>query len=325
MDIIGRQIDWCFRDRIPEVRDAFKERIEQLEDVDLVYKEDIAKTMTEDFWVEKFLEWHRGSVTKAADGLIFSLKYQKRYKVRELKDSDFAAEPYSFGSFFEYEPDRLGRKTIYIRMKYSPACKETREISIQFMLYQNFKRQNQCGETEYITIHDFRGMTMNNIDLKFIPRAMDLLEVFPLASPLAVAVNFPPAIRVIFNGFLYAIPVDQRKGILIVNQEQLQEVVAIENLPDFLGGTCIKPYYGETLVPEGCHPMREHFLASGAAKSSNEDNEDFKVENGFKYPSPELIEKMKNSPLIWPQDFNLKKAQRVISYYESILTLNGSS
>ena len=318
MNIIGRQVSWEFRDRIPDVRAAFTERINKLEDKSLVYSEDIDKTMNDDFWVEKFLEWHRGNVVKAADGLVFSLKFQKSYRVRDLRDCDFPSEYFSTGSFFEYEPDRLGRKTVYIRMKYGPACKETREIGFQWMLFKHFKLQEECGEKGYIGINDFTGMTMKNLDLKAMPKAMEIMEAFPLASQLAVGVNLPTAIRMILNTFLYALPVDQRKAILLINPQQVQEVVAVENLPDYLGGTCTRRYSGQEMIPKGCMPLRDILFGAVAAKKDFNQN-GHSIENAI---STEVVKRMEKSPLLWPDDLDYKGAQSALSYFETILPLN---
>jgi hypothetical protein len=54
MDLLGRCVDYRFRDRIPCVRKLFMEKICQLSNVsDLVYQVDIDKTMTSDYWVEE--------------------------------------------------------------------------------------------------------------------------------------------------------------------------------------------------------------------------------------------------------------------------------
>ena len=52
--------------------------MDKLENKFLVYAEDVDKTMTNDYWVEMFLEWHHGNVVKAADGPLFSFEVPEK-------------------------------------------------------------------------------------------------------------------------------------------------------------------------------------------------------------------------------------------------------
>ena len=314
MDITGVGINWSCRDKIPEARKVFTERMDNLENKLLVYAEDVEKTMTNDYWVETFLEWHRGNVVKAVDGLLYSLKYQKRYRLRELQDSDFPSEYYSHGSFFEYEPDKLGRRTLYVRMKYIPACKETRDISLQWVFFQHFKMQEKSGEQGYICVFDNRDISMKNIDVAATSRIMEVAEVFPFALRLSVNLNLPLAMKLIFQGGLYILPSDRRNAVFI-KEGELHEVIPTEKIPDFLNGKCQKPYSGQEVVPQGCLTPKDFFLGAAFSRNSEEGSED---ENKNRV-SKAVIEKMKKSPLMWSNNFDVKTARSVLSYYKTIM------
>jgi hypothetical protein len=310
MDITGRQVDWRFRYLIPEVRRCFKERICNLEDKDLVYPEDVKKTLEDDLWVERFLEWHGGDVSSSVNGLLFSLKTQKKFRLRELSDASFFSDfHYSLGSLFQYEPDKLGRKTMYVRMKYSPSCKETRDISLQWMLYQNLQMGESCRDTGFININDFAGVSFTHLDMRLLTRGMEVFDIFPMASCLSIAVNLPFFLRSLIKGFQYAFPSANRRGLLILNKEELREVVHLESLPDFLGGTCRRLYCGQHLVPQGSLSIKEHILAAAASRMGLEEGS----------IGTEIIQGVQKSPLLWPKDFDARATQRVLAYYESLL------
>ena len=312
VDITGRSIDWRFRDRIPEVRQTFMKKIKKLqeEDINAVYIEDIEKTMKNDYWVEKFLEWNLGKIDKTADGIIFSLKFQKKYRVRELQDSDFASEVYSTGSCFRYERDKLGRLTLFMRMKYAPACKETRDLSIQFATYIHYKMERDSGDKPYVCINDYAGTTKANFDIALFHKSMEMIDVFPNSVALFICVNFSFSVRVLFNGLIYLLPESHKKGIRILSSpEDLQQIIPIENLPDFLGGTCTKLYRGQEMVPEGCVSFKEGLmsLVHNMDGNNNEDNEVGPVDL--------------NTALLLPEEIDRKTATRVVEYYSKLLEI----
>jgi len=302
MDLLGRHIDYRFRDRIPQVREVFRKLIDDLDDLKCVYQEDIEKSMTNDYWVEKFLEWYKGNIDKTAEGLLFSAKYIKEYHLRDFKFHHIISEVYSVGTIFKYEPDRLGRPTIYCRSRFSPSCKETRQLSLQLGCFMQLWMEEISGENGFISIADFAGMTMANVDLGLQKEAMNVMRVFPLSMKLIIFVNVPFALRWVIHSLMLFLPAEHRKGCLILSQEQLQEVVSIENIPEFLGGTCKKPYSGQEMVPKGALPFKEFFKQ----RAQEQDEID---QNGNEIKSPIKLKLDKES------------VPKVVDYYEKLLSV----
>jgi len=305
MDLLGKTVDYRFRDRIAQVRGVFKEKIKKLQDDQLVYQQDVDKTMTNDFWVEKFLEWNKGYVNKTADNIVFSCKYIKKYRLRDLKMSDFASEIISSGSVFEYEPDVLGRKTLYFRMKYAPACKETREITKQLFSYIHFKMEEESGEKGYVCINDFAGGSISNVDMKLAFSSIEVTEVFPHSCVVFIAVNVPFFLKGAVKSVMYMLPGDQMKGVYVLNQDQLPQVIPVENLPDFLGGTSKRPYSGNELVPEGCVTLKEQFDKLLTDESNQEDDK-FVIRS--------------ESAVMFPEKTDKNTASRVEKYYHDLFS-----
>jgi len=305
MDLHDRTIDYRFRDKIPEVREIFKEKIEHLEDPNLVYQQDIDKTMTNDYWVEKFLEWNKGNTIKTADGLVNAAKSIKKHRTRELKKTDLFAEVYSVGTFFKYEPDKFGRTVYYSKGRYSAACKDTRDLSRQLGMYVNLMMEEESGDKGFIVVSDCSGMSMANVDLKLASANMEIMEVFPNSCALFVCVNVPTFLRYIINSLMYLLPEEKRKGVLIIPQEQLPEVIPLENIPDFLGGTCTKPYNGPDMVPEGCVPLREQFKKFVKSKDVDEI-----IPENDKHNSPLMLQ------------FDTETMLRTVQYYEKLLGIS---
>jgi len=302
MDLFGLHVDYRFRDRIPQVREVFRKLIDDLDDLQCLYQEDIEKTMTNNYWVEKFLEWYKGNIDKTAEGLLFSAKYIKEYHLRDFKFHHIFSEIYSVGTIFKYEPDRLGRPTIYFRSRFSPSCKETRQMSLQLGCFMQLWMEEISREDGYICINDFAGMTMANVDFGIHKETMNMMRMLPLSMKLIIFVNVPFALRWVINSLKLFLPAEHKKGFLILSQEQLQEVIPIENIPDFLGGTCKKPYSGQEMVPKGALPIKEFFKQ--LAEEQDEINQNG---NGIKSPVKLKLDK--------------ESVPKVVDYYEKLVSV----
>jgi len=306
MDFFGKILDYRYRDRIAQVREEFSEKVKQLLDNDLMYQHDFDKTMTNDFWVEKHLEWHRGNISKTVDGLIYAVKIIKKYRLREINLNDFIVEPFASGAFFEYLPDIHGRKTFYIRTKYSVNLKEVREVSRQFSLYLTLKMEEEAGEKGYVIVNDLAGASMANFDPKMAIVNRDMTDIFPPFHTLLVMVNVPFLLRGIAKTLFVFIPSEMRKGFLILTEEQLQQVIPSENLPDILGGTCKRPYKGSEVVPKGCLTIKEQFERLTVDENGNFIH-DFK-------------DGKRINPVFMFPTMNKETADRMTKVYENVFT-----
>ena len=205
---------------------------------DSLYAQDIEKTLKDDNWVERFLEWNSGDVKKTVDGIIFSLQFQKQHRVRDLKDTDFPEEFHE--SLFVYQEDRLSRKTMYTRMSRIPMSKDKRDWLNQFALFMYFKAEETRGDRGYINIQDYKDVSLTSLDMDLIYSMIALKDIFPASSSLFITVNVPFYAKTIYNTIKYALPCEQRKGMMILSESELQQVVHKDNLPKFLGGKCLK-------------------------------------------------------------------------------------
>lgn len=279
----------------------------QEDEPDAVYQEDVDKTMENDYWVERFLEYYQGDVEGTAEGIVRSLEMQKEYRLGELKDSDLPSEFYSIGQCFKYEEDKLGRPTLYSRAGQAVNFRELKEMGKQVALYIHYKMIRDSGEQGYICVTDFEGAEVGDVDIGAITDSMELLSVFPNSVPMFICVNLPYAVRMLLNSVLYMMPEHQKKNLVILSSpEELQEIIAVEKIPDFLGGTCSRPYQGKELVPHGCRSAKEMFESLINDLNSNENNNEVKVVKSV------------DSSLMLPDKLDRATAKRLIDKFEEL-------
>ena len=311
VDIKDSTIDWQYRDLIPEVREIFIDDIKDLQEdePDAVYQEDVDKIMEEDYWVERFLEYYLGDVEGAAEGIVRSLEIQKEYRLRDLKDEDLPSEFFSTGHLFKYEEDKLGRPTLYSRAGRAANVRQLKEMGKQIGLYIQYKMTRDSGEKGHICISDFEGAEVGDIDVGAITGSMELLSVFPNSVSMMICVNIPHAVRTLLNSVLYMMPEHQKKCLVILSSpEELQEVIDIDKIPDFLGGTCSRPYKGQELVPHGCRSAREMFGSMIKDLKSNDNENNNEVE----------IVKSVDSALMLPDKIDRATAKQLIDQFEEM-------
>jgi len=205
---------------------------------DSVYDEDIDKTLSDDVWVERFLEWHGGNIEKTVDGLLFSLKTQKKHKIREVSVDDF---PNQFKEcLFFHGLDNLGRKVLHSRLKMVPLEKEKRDMVMQFTTLMYFKAEETKEKNGYIVINDYNGMSLTSFDLDLVNCLLQTKDIFPAAAAMFITINVPWVLKASYNAIKYALPKEHTRGMAVISEKDLKEnVVSAENLPQFLGGRSI--------------------------------------------------------------------------------------
>ena len=101
---------------IEHIRQAFLRLInENPDEREQFDQDDIDKVKQFNWIIERHLISTNWKNELAFENLIENLRWRKEFGVNQLKESDFPAEFYKSGSFFDYETDKLGHSVIYIR------------------------------------------------------------------------------------------------------------------------------------------------------------------------------------------------------------------
>lgn len=152
------------RDKISDVRKLLSSSLSpKLEES--IYREDIHEVHKNDYMVERFLEHHKGNINKTVKGIIYSLQTLKKYRIREINDTDIPYEFWFIGCFLIYETDIDGRGVLYIRAKFFPNYRDVREIFKQLAYYFLWKIQKLTRDKGFIRIFDFEDMSLSQVDV----------------------------------------------------------------------------------------------------------------------------------------------------------------
>ena len=108
-----------------------------------------------------------------------------------------------------------------------------------------------------------------------------LKAYFPFGISRIVLIDLPWILRACWGMAKAWVPQNRRKLVEFISKSELDKLVAPENLPDFLGGSCTIPYGGSKVVPKGCPTLYQFAInVLGLSEKAAE-----KLSNTYKIPA----------------------------------------
>lgn len=227
---------------VQQVRDLFLER-EFKATPDEFYLEDIKMIENMDFLLQRYVIMQRKNVEASVKMVSQMLKWRKEKKVYELNDRQFPQELAFCGAAFIYEDDKFGNRTLYLRANMCKNCVELKSTMKDFLTYLLFNIDDSKDGTTFAVVMDLTKTTWTNYDLDLMTHFVALLkDHFPVNLDYVLAINFPWILSAAWSLIKRLIPAEKRDIVQFINSDKVFEFIPKENLPDFLGGTCKKPY-----------------------------------------------------------------------------------
>ena len=275
---------------VQEVRAKFLQEVEK--DPDSYYQEDIDRIIRDDWYVKRYLLARNRDVKESLLMLMDAQKWRKTEGLRDLDGPYFPEELFKLAMLFVYTPDLEGNITIYFRVKY---IIKHPEMVACFKKFGNYILNIADEETNGAGISifaDFDGCGIHQAD------SMDLLfsaistlkSYFPFGISRIVLIDLPWILRACWGMAKAWVPQNRRKLVEFIAKDELGKLVAQENLPDFLGGTCTIPYSGSKVVPKGCPTLYQFAINTlGLSEKAAE-----KLSNTYK-PTADAVEEHSQS------------------------------
>ena len=122
-------------------------------------------------------------------------------------------------------------------------------------------------------MYDLTDAGPSNCDLSFLKFLINILKsYFPHPNGYCLAFGVHPVISSILKLGIRLLPEEDRHRVIITTRDDLLAYIPVENLPDFLGGTCDKDY---RLSPDGAILLSQFCADRGIG--------DKDIENAMKY------------------------------------------
>lgn len=249
----------CERPLIEEARELLKKKYHKRPDS--FYKEDYDRMLNDDWTVSRFLLRCRKNPKRAARLMEQCGKFRREFKMGISKASDFPIEFHRAGGLFRYAPDRVGNQTLFMRVKMHRRLPELSQIMKEFILcrLEECDRANNGRGTA--VIFDLTNCGLQNADPSFLFWLVYSFRNYcPKGLSYIIVYNLPWILNATAKLALSWLSSTNRRRLRFVSGDAIQDFIAPENLPDYLGGTCKLDYRH---VPEGAQ------LAEDAAEYHN--------------------------------------------------------
>jgi len=237
----------CDKALVEETRRLLKKKY--LKRPDSFYESDFTRMMQDDWTVSRFLLRCRQNPKRAARLMEQCGKFRHEYKMGISKLSDFPVEFHRAGGLFRYAPDRVGNQTLFMRVKMHRRVPELSQIMKEFILccLEECDRANNGRGTA--VIFDLTNCGLQNADPGFLFWLVYSFRNYcPKGLSYIIIYNLPWILNATAKLALSWLSSTNRRRLRFVSGDGIQDFIAPENLPDYLGGSC-KINYRQ--VPEG--------------------------------------------------------------------------
>lgn len=239
------------RESIERVRSKFFE--EYTLDKSLFDAEDVKRVKEDPWFIIRFLFIQKSDEDLAAKNLTEAMKWRHQKGLRTFPENYFPNEFYRVGAMFPYEPDIQGAPVLYIRCKFMKKINIIQSAVEDFCAYQIYKMDEESHGDGWSLVMDFEGAGIQNADVESTKYLVSTLKTyFPGGLNHLLCIDCPWILKTFWSLIKGWIPNHRRDLIKFTSRKEITKYIAVENLPDFLGGTCKRKYKGWAMVPEGC-------------------------------------------------------------------------
>lgn len=245
------------QETIENVRKRFIDQT--IHEPDAFANEDIEKVKTDDWPIYRFVSIHCNNEEKSLQALIETLQWRKKMNLWSLDENHFPDLIWRVGPLFIYEPDNQGRPTLYSRCKFVMGVKDISKWEQLFTAYQTWRVDEAANGNGWTLILDFAETGIRNADFDLLKFFLNLLmNHFPRGIDNILVINLPFILRMFWSLVKTWIPSDRVDLIQFVDSKSILNYISSDRLPDFLGGTCTRPYKGYQVCPKGCPDVFEY-------------------------------------------------------------------
>lgn len=281
----------CDKQLIEETRRLLHQRYAQ--NPDSLYEEDYKRMLTDDWTVSRFLLRRRLNPSRTVQLMESCGKFRKQYLMGRAEPWEFPAEFHLCGGLFQYAPDRVGNTTLYMRVKIYRRIAELNDTFKRFVLCNLEQCDTSTGGRGTAIVFDLTNCGLQSVDLAFLFWLLNSFRNYcPKGVSYILVLNLPWFLSATAKLAMSWMSVTNRRALRFVQGKEVEDFIAPENLPDYLGGSCKMDY---CRVPEGSVPAlirRDGRSFDFSEAQANRTREHFKPWLAANYEQ-ELLDKLR--------------------------------
>ncbi|KAI1299355.1 Motile sperm domain-containing protein 2 [Halotydeus destructor] len=221
------------------------------------YEQDAKRIRESDYWVKRFILHGQQGTNAAYYHIKDTFKWRKSFGLHDFEPLDIPSEIYQLAPVFDYLPDKAGCVPIYVRIKCLIHVEQLELQMKRFFVHLLDKVDNRVQRPKsWSLIFDCSNASLDNLNFDFMTFALEVVgKHFPLQPKYVLVYGLPWLLKPFVNIGTAMLPEQARDLLTFVDtQDQLFEIVAEANVPDFLGGKAVKEY---STPPQGSKSIFE--------------------------------------------------------------------
>lgn len=214
--------------------------------------EDVERLESNDIYIFRFLRQHDGHLEASLKTLRKSLRWRKENRINQMSINAvfIPREIADIRAFHVYVRDKNGTPTIYTRAipmppkKFRPLVVETaiyfaERVSVKVSQYgRRFGFINDCRDFVFDT---------SMVDIELIKEMIKLRDIhYPDLYAYVAFYEFPVSLRWLFKLLSPIIPKKTRDKIIFIDKDSIDDIIGLDNVPEYMGGRCKEPYLLDT-------------------------------------------------------------------------------
>lgn len=206
-------------------------------------------------FVYNFLRRKHNSVEDALKMMINTGKWLTEWQYFDLTAESFPKEFYQIGVLFEYEPDKVGNNTFFMRVARHKKMKHLDRLQKQFIMYHLGQLEKRFTvDTQVAIVFDCSGIGMSNVDMDvlwFLLESMVTYCPWPIAYILVY--DLPWMLQYIGTMVRNWLPAEFKDKLKFGGKQELFEYLDESKTPVYLGGTCTRSFVQvPKQLPDAC-------------------------------------------------------------------------
>ena len=244
-------------------------------------KEDIQKVHDDDWFVARYLLRVKMDVKSAHSMMVKALEFRNSPIISIV---EFPEEFYKIGAIFTYAPDRKGNIPVWLRVRVNQKIPLVQRFTRSF-LFRIIEEADRLAKGKGIVLcFDLQGAGLSNVDMDMLFFIVTtLVNYFPKGLSYMLVHELPWFLRSIWTMARQWLSEDHKDLVKFSDSHTIYEYFKVENLPDFMEGTCKQDYRAV--------PATSTTLSQAAKKWNLDESEVFKIKKKFAdFPPPEKTE-----------------------------------
>jgi len=223
--------------QIDDLRRRFLDEIQS--HPDLYDACDVERVKTRDVWVSRFLNFLDQGPERAFDHMKETFQWRRSFGINSFDPLEIPREVYQMGPVFLYQPDDDGRNMLYVRVKMHRKLPQLEDrIKKCFLNYIERVDRKSNREFGFNIVFDMTGSGFQNADMDMLFFVLPAIRrYYPNGVKTVYILGLPWILNSLAKFALAIIPSDTARKVRFVTQQEFQEVLPSEKIPDFLGGT----------------------------------------------------------------------------------------